>query len=167
MLRTPLVLAKVHWIASLSICTHASQALLSMYFELYQPLLENLFNQTLEHPDLLSSPAALCSTLDLPLTWRQVKRIMTSAAIMVLAKLYGELAARETARYLAMAELLLECQRLRWKRKLDGALGLLADVGRLENLDVDRERQILLPRSTGRSLARSNGEASKPGAFRK
>ncbi|KNG84567.1 hypothetical protein ANOM_007308 [Aspergillus nomiae NRRL 13137] len=129
------------WIPSMSICVRASQMILLLYFQTYNPSMApgaatNLHKLGLP---LLSMEGRM------PLTWRQVKRIMASAFILIYAYWHGEVTFEEVCRGTAMALVLHECQRVRWGRGLDGAMAVLRDIAGICGMTILPNMSSLLP----------------------
>jgi hypothetical protein len=121
--------------------------LLSIYIGIYKPGVQN----AIEHIEPALSPLPAQSLLidnAMPPTWRQVKRLTTSAFVIMYAYWRGEASAEETSRYVAMALLLLHCQRVRWKHELTEAMGTLEDLIGLSGLELGPAFSILLPGAT-------------------
>lgn len=132
------------WLLSLSTCIHAAQGVLSAYLQLYRPVLAMLakqFNAQDVQIDKLSTPNAA----SLAVTWRQVRRIMLSAFMVIFAYWHGELLHDEASRYVAMARLLLEYPRWRWGEALDEAIQTLFDISSFANFCTYEHMQTLLP----------------------
>lgn len=90
----------------------------------------------------------------LAVTWRQVKRIMMSAFVVIFAYWHGEMIQEEASRYVAMARLLLEYPRWRWGEKLDEAVRSLIDIGDLGGLQLIEHMRRLLPGASEQALGR-------------
>lgn len=133
------------WLPSLCICVHAAQSVLATYFQLYQPVLLTLAQQSSSQntrTDKLSIPVAF----KLAVTWRQVRRVMLSAFVIIFAYWHGEILHSEASRYMAMARLLLEYPRWRWgSDKLSDAMQTLVDVASLADFPLLEHMQSLLP----------------------
>jgi hypothetical protein len=121
--------------------------LLSIYIGIYKPGVQG----GIEHiePTLSPSPAqTLLVDNAMPPTWRQVKRLTTSAFVIIYAYWRGEASAEEASRYVAMSLLLLHCQRVRWQHELTEAMDTLRDLIRLSGLEIGPALSILLPGAT-------------------
>ncbi|RMZ43800.1 hypothetical protein AFCA_002722 [Aspergillus flavus] len=129
------------WIPSMSICVRSSQMILLLYFQTYNPSMAPNAAQNLHNP----SASLLAMEGRLPLTWRQVKRIMTSAFILIYAYWHGEVTFEEVCRGTAMALVLHECQRVRWGRELDGAMAVLRDIAGICGMTILPNLSSLLP----------------------
>lgn len=143
-LRAPGLSTQASWLPSLCICTHAAQNVLATYLQLYQPVLIGLAEQcnARDVQTENSSTAILCS---LAVTWRQVKRIMASAFVIIFAYWHGEILHSEASRYMAMARLLLEYPRWRWGEKLDKAVQTLVDISGLADFSIYQHMNTVLP----------------------
>ncbi|KAE8352450.1 hypothetical protein BDV28DRAFT_135097 [Aspergillus coremiiformis] len=116
------------WIPSMSICVRSSQMILLLYFQTYSPITPgSQDHHSLQHK-LSAGLPILSMESRMPLTWRQVKRIMTSAFILIYAYWHGEVTFEEVCRGTATALVLHECQRVRWGRGLDGVMTVLRDM---------------------------------------
>ena len=146
MLRAPFIGDSKHWISSISICIRAAQMLLSIYLLIYKPS-AIAPDQPAEHI-MPFQPQFLQVNNNLPLTWRQVKRIVTSALLIVYAHWHDEASHEETCRGVATALLLLKCQRIRWKGEIDGAVKTLYALANLSNLKIEPYLSYLLPGAT-------------------
>ena len=131
------------WIPSMSICVRSSQMILLLYFQTYNPSMAPGATQNLHNPS--ASLSLLAMEGRLPLTWRQVKRIMTSAFILIYAYWHGEVTFEEVCRGTAMALVLHECQRVRWGRELDGAMAVLRDIAGICGMTILPNLSSLLP----------------------
>jgi hypothetical protein len=121
--------------------------LLSIYLRIYKPGVQN----GIEHiePTLSPSPAqSLLIDNAMPPTWRQVKRLITSAFVNIYAYWRGEASAEEASRYVAMSLLLLHCQRVRWQHELTEAMNTLRELIGLSSLDIGPALSTLLPGAT-------------------
>ncbi|KAE8372549.1 hypothetical protein BDV26DRAFT_273973 [Aspergillus bertholletiae] len=130
------------WIPSMSICVRSSQMILLLYFQAYNP------SMAPGAQDLHKLPAGLpLLSMEgrMPLTWRQVKRIMTSAFILIYAYWHGEVTFEEVCRGTAMALVLHECQRMRWGRELDGIMAVLRDIAGICGMTILPNLSSLLP----------------------
>lgn len=156
MLRAPFIEDSKHWISSISICIRAAQMLLSIYLQIYKPSIAPL-DQRVEHATSFQ-PQILVVDNNLPLSWRQVKRITTSALVIVYAYWYGEASHEETSRAVATALILIQCQRVRWRDGIDGAVKTLYDLTKLSNLKVESCLFDLLPGATTESLRSIAGD---------
>ncbi|TID15663.1 hypothetical protein E6O75_ATG07991 [Venturia nashicola] len=146
-LRVPSINSGTHWISSLSICVRAAQMLLSIYLSIYKPVVQNSIEDlepTLSH----TSSQSLLIDNHMPPTWRQVKRITTSAFVMIYAYWRGEASSEETSRFIAISLLLLHCQRVRWQHELSEPMGSLRELIRLSELDICPALSRLLPGAT-------------------
>lgn len=150
-LRAPGLSRKTSCLPSLCICLHSAQNILRTYLQLYQPVIralaKNIDAQDSEI-EKLSMPVATTFAV----TWRQVRRIMLSAFIVVYAYWHGEMLHTDAGRYMAMSRLLLECPRRRWGDKLGEAVLTLIDISKLANFDVYKHMQILLPEASPQFL---------------
>lgn len=146
-LRVPSINSGTHWISSLSICVRAAQMLLSIYLGIYKPVVQNSIEDiepTISH----SSSQSLLIDNAMPPTWRQVKRITTSAFVIIYAYWRGEASSEEASRFLAISLLLLHCQRVRWKHELSEAMGSLRELIGLSGLEIGSALSRLLPGAT-------------------
>lgn len=107
--------------------------------------------------DACTAKSSVPAACKLATTWRQVKRIMMSAYVIVFAYWHGEMMHEEASRYIAMARLLLEYPRWRWGEKLDEALQTLADISRLSDFKIYDHTQALLPGADEQFLRRAEG----------
>ncbi|RDI82330.1 hypothetical protein Vi05172_g7599 [Venturia inaequalis] len=146
-LRVPSINSGTHWISSLSICVRAAQMLLSIYLRIYKPLVQNSsehIEPTISHPSL----QILLIDNHIPPTWRQVKRITTSAFVIIYAYWRGEVSSEEASRFIAISLLLLHCQRVRWQHELLEPIGSLKELIGLSALDIGPALSRLLPGAT-------------------
>lgn len=121
--------------------------LLSIYLGIYKPVVQNSIEHT--EPTLSHSPSqSLLIDNAMPPTWRQVKRITTSASVIVYAYWRGEASGEEASRFIAMSLLLLHCQRVRWQHELSEAMDSLRDLIGLGGLEIGPALSILLPGAT-------------------
>lgn len=117
MLRTPFLLSNEHWLSSLGICIRAAQMLLSIYFDILGPSIQAIARA--DSPPTDRGWKCALRVNQLPPTWRQVRRIMTSVLILLYAFWYGEASYDETGRACAYALTLLEYERMRWGAALN------------------------------------------------
>ncbi|GFF31187.1 hypothetical protein IFM46972_03152, partial [Aspergillus udagawae] len=117
MLRTPFLMSNEHWLSSLSICIRAAQMLLSIYFDVLGPSILAIARADSPATDRLWKCAHRSNQL--PPTWRQVRRIMTSVLVLFYAFWYGEVSYDEAGRAIAYALALLEFERMRWGAALN------------------------------------------------
>ncbi|KAJ6078407.1 hypothetical protein N7467_008160 [Penicillium canescens] len=96
MLRTPFLLSSEHWLPSLSIYIHAAQMLLSVYFNILGPAIQVI--APAYSPAIDREWKCSFKVNQLPPTWRQVRRIMTSVLIVFYAYWYGEVSYDEAGR---------------------------------------------------------------------
>ncbi|KAK6378976.1 hypothetical protein LTS17_006679 [Exophiala oligosperma] len=151
MLRAPLLLSEEHWISSLSVCLRAAQNVLSIYFDIYSPVITLMATTTLQSfDDALGRQ--LQSTIILPPTWRQVRRISTSVFITIYGYWKGEASYEETARSAAMAVALLEFQRTRWRGTVQPAISTVRDLVTSSALQIGPFMQQLVPKATNAYL---------------
>lgn len=146
-LRAPGLSTQASWLPSLCICTHAAQNVLATYLELYQSVLIGLTEQCNNARNVVqtANPSTTPIVCTLPVTWRQVKRIMSSAFVIIFAYSHGEILHGEASRYIAMARLLLEYPRWRWGEKLDRAVQTLVDISGLAEFSISQHMKTLLP----------------------
>ncbi|KIW21508.1 hypothetical protein PV08_02088 [Exophiala spinifera] len=143
-LRAPGLSIQSSWLLSLSTCIHAAQGVLTAYLQLYQPALIRLatqFSVQDQQTDKLPIPRVAA----LAVTWRQVKRIISAAFMLIFAYWHAELVHDEASRYVAMARLLLEYPRSRWGEALDEAIRALSDISGFANFSIYKHMQALLP----------------------
>ncbi|KAB8071349.1 hypothetical protein BDV29DRAFT_19130 [Aspergillus leporis] len=131
------------WISSMSICVRSSQMILLLYFQTYNPSIYR-DQTTLEHK-LSTGQPILSMEGRMPLAWRQVKRIVASAFILIYAYWHGEVTFEEVCRGTAMALVLHECQRVRWGKELDGAMTVLRDIAGICGMTILPHLSGLLP----------------------
>lgn len=146
-LRAPGLSQQASWLPSMCVCLHAAQSVLSTYLGLYQPVLRMLSRRQGAQdcdPETLSSPVAS----QLAVTWRQVRRIMLSAFVVIFAYWHGEMVHAEASRFMAMARLLLEYPRWRWGEKLHEAVQTIFDISGLAEFNLHKHMQALLPGSS-------------------
>ena len=143
MLRAPFIEASKHWISSISVCIRAAQMLLSVYLQIYKP--SAITPDQPADPTTPFPPQFLQVDNSLPLTWRQVKRITTSALVIVYAHWNGEASHEEACRGVATALLLLKCQRIRWRDEIDMAVKSLYELAKLSDLKIEAYLITLLP----------------------
>ncbi|KUL86890.1 hypothetical protein ZTR_05365 [Talaromyces verruculosus] len=105
MLRTPFLLSNEHWLSSLGICIRAAQMLLSIYFDILGPSIQAIARA--DSPPTDRGWKCAPRVNQLPPTWRQVRRIMTSVLILFYAFWYGEASYDETGRACARSILSL------------------------------------------------------------
>lgn len=134
------------WIPSMSICVRSSQMILLLYFQTYNPTIHpgSQDPHTIQHK-LSSGLPILSMEGRMPLTWRQVKRIMASAFILIYAYWHGEVTFEEVCRSTAMALVLHECQRVRWGKELDGAMTVLRKIAGICGMTILPNLSSLLP----------------------
>lgn len=154
-LRVPDLTDQSSWLPALCICVHAAEGVLSTYFQLYLPILEALAKHSNETEADADRPSTLASG-KLPPTWRQVRRIMMSAFVIVYAYWHGEMIHGEASRYMAMVRLLLEYPRWRWGEKLHEALEAVAGISRLSGFNLFEDMKTLLPGVSRRFPSPSN-----------
>lgn len=140
-LRASGLLEEESWVPSISVCVHAAEGVLTTYLQLHRCVLSALLTHNEPNTDECLEPAAY----KLPTTWRQVKRIMMSTFVIIIAYWHGEMAHGEASRYIAMARLLLEYPRWRWAAKLDSPIQTLCDVSRLGEFNLEEHMRLLLP----------------------
>ncbi|KAE9992412.1 hypothetical protein EG327_009054 [Venturia inaequalis] len=99
---------------------------------------------TISHPSL----QILLIDNHIPPTWRQVKRITTSAFVIIYAYWRGEVSSEEASRFIAISLLLLHCQRVRWQHELLEPIGSLKELIGLSALDIGPALSRLLPGAT-------------------
>lgn len=146
-LRAPSINSCTHWVSSLSICVRAAQMLLSIYIGIYKPVVQ-ISMEPIE-PTLSPSPTqSLLIDNAMPPTWRQVKRLTTSAFVIIYAYWRGEASGEEASRFVAMSLILLHCQRIRWQHELTEAMDSLRDLIGLSCLELGPALSILLPGAT-------------------
>lgn len=162
-LRATGLLEQASWLPSLCICVHAAEGVLSTYFQLYRPVLTALVKQR-SAPDAYTAHSSMPIAGKLATTWRQVKRIMMSAFVIIFTYWHGEMVREEASRYIAMARLLLEYPRWRWGRRLDEAIYTLVDISRLSDFDLYDHTQMLLPGANEKFLCppHENDSGSSP-----
>ncbi|KAF5864039.1 hypothetical protein ETB97_008776 [Aspergillus alliaceus] len=134
------------WIPSMSICVRSSQMILLLYFQTYNPTIHpgSQDPHTIQHK-LSAGLPILSMEGRMPLTWRQVKRIMASAFILIYAYWHGEVTFEEVCRSTAMALVLHECQRVRWGKELDGAMTVLRKIAGICGMTILPNLSSLLP----------------------
>lgn len=147
-LRAPGLLDPEFWVPSICVCLHAAHGILYTYLELYQGALETLCMGVCRPEQSEEDDVNIVACM-LPVTWRQVKRIMTSAFVVMVAFWQNEITHSEATRYIAMARLLLDYPRWRWTTKLDPAVQILLDFARLEHFNLDDAMRNLLPQAYG------------------
>ncbi|KPI38304.1 uncharacterized protein AB675_12075 [Cyphellophora attinorum] len=151
-LRVPGLATQSSIIASISTCVHAAQGVLAGYHQLYRPILNVLCGahsmQQKSLPEQLATPNAA----SLAVTWRQVRRIMTSTFVIIFAYQHGELLHDDASRFVAMTRLLLEYPRWRWGGKLDELIQTLHDISNLANLAIVKQLRALLPEQSEQFL---------------
>lgn len=151
-LRAPCLAQPASWLPSLCICLHGAQSVLATYFGLYQPVLRTLSKQSRVvdfDEESLTTPVA--STI--AVTWRQVRRIMLSAFVIIYAYWHGEVVHAEASRLITMTRLLLEYPRWRWGDKLQEAVQTIVDISRLADFDIQKHMRALLPGASDGFLA--------------
>jgi hypothetical protein len=156
MLRAPFIEDSKHWISSISVCIRAAQMILSIYLQIYKP--SAITPDEPAERTTTFQPQFLQVDNNLPLTWRQVKRITTSALIIVYARWHGEASHEETCRAVATALLLLRCQRIRWRDEIDGAVKTLYELASLSGLKIEPYLLDLLPGATTDVLRSAAGD---------
>ncbi|KAE8146489.1 hypothetical protein BDV25DRAFT_143659 [Aspergillus avenaceus] len=132
------------WISSMSICVRSAQMILLLYFQTYNPK-PHLTPPTQLPQKLAAGLPLLKMEGRMPLTWRQVKRIITSAFILVYGYWHGEVTFEEVCRGTALALVLHECQRIRWGRDMDGVMGALRDIAGICGMSVLPHLSSMLP----------------------
>lgn len=135
MLRAPLLLSGDYWLSSVCICVRAAQMLLCTYLRILRPGLRVLANTALPAVgDQLKRE--LLEATSVPSTWRQVRRITTSALVVFYAFWRGEASHDEAGEAAATAALLLEFERTRWGSAIDEARKTIRDLSNLSGLDM-------------------------------
>ncbi|KAF9895240.1 hypothetical protein FE257_000142 [Aspergillus nanangensis] len=142
-LRASLITSTDQWLCSLTICLRASQMILSMYFELFGPAIQELSR-------VYATPKEefihhLRTITKLPPTWRQVHRITTSILIVLYGFWKEEVSEDEAARYCAYALLLLEIQRIRWTSSLNPITATVRILAAHSGLDLRKPFEQILP----------------------
>ncbi|KAK5057506.1 hypothetical protein LTR84_011506 [Exophiala bonariae] len=150
-LRAPLLLSERHWISSLSVCLRAAQMLLSIYFDILRPVIMFMATTALQSYDE-TLKRQLQTTIVLPPTWRQVRRIAASIFIIIYAYWKGEASHEEASRSAAMALALLEFQRTRWKAEVQPAITTVRGLVTFSGLEVKSFMQQLVPDATAAYL---------------
>lgn len=162
-LRAPGLTQQASWLPSLCVCLHGAQSVLATYFGLYQPVLRTLSKQYRPQDfdaETLTTPVAS----KIAVTWRQVRRIMLSAFVIIYAYWHGEVVHAEASRFMAMTRLLLEYPRWRWGDKLQEAVQTVVDISHLADFNIHKHMQNLLPGASEAFLAPlSNPEQSAAG----
>lgn len=159
-LRAPGLTQQVSWLPSLCVCLHGAQSVLATYFGLYQPVLRTLLAPNTS-TDSLTTPVAS----KIAVTWRQVRRIMLAAFVIIYAYWHGEIVHDEASRLICMTRLLLEYPRWRWGDKLQEAVQTIVDISHLADFNIHMHMQALLPGATEAVLALlSHPEQSAGGA---
>jgi hypothetical protein len=151
------------FVVSVSICVHAAQGVLAGYHQIYKPVLNLLCGGQVAEPnsgpDELTTPNAAA----LPVTWRQVRRIMTSVFVVIFAYQHGQVLHDEASRSMALTRLLLEYPRWRWGRKMEELIHALYDISSLANLAILKHLRALLPNQTDEFLQHlSTRQSSHP-----
>lgn len=153
-LRAPGLSEHASWLPSLCICVHAAEGVLTTYLQLYRPILVALLERNnVQRPAKHDSSDPIVGKL--PTTWRQVKRIMISAFVIVIAYWHGEMIHEEASRYMAMARLLLEYPRWRWGENLNEASKTLVEISNLCDFKLRDQMETLLPGAAGKFLSSS------------
>lgn len=143
-LRAPGLTQQASWLPSLCVCLHGAQSVLATYFDLYQPVLHALSKQYGPQKfdaEGLTTPVAS----KIAVTWRQVRRIMLSAFVIIYAYWHGEAVHGEASRFMAMTRLLLEYPRWRWGEQLHEAVQTIVDISQLADFNIRKHVQVLLP----------------------
>lgn len=143
-LRVPGLFDDRSWLSSICFCLHSAQGILAIYFQLYRPAIRTIVGDDSFAPAIVDREATAVSCR-LAVTWRQVKRIMMSVFVIVLAHAHGELSFEETSRYMAMARLLLEYPRWRWGERLDEAVNTVVEMANLGEINMIQDMKALMP----------------------
>ncbi|OAP59572.1 hypothetical protein AYL99_06870 [Fonsecaea erecta] len=143
-LRASFLTSEQSWVPSINICLRAAQMLLNTYFILLAPQIMKL-----QRPDSARSNDG-SRTQDgvisgMPSTWRQVQRTVTSGLVMFYAFWHGECSQAEIAQSTAITLLLLKHHSTRWQQHLDGPSGLIQDLTRICDVQIDGAVRALLP----------------------
>lgn len=152
MLRTPLLMSSEHWLSSLTICIHAAQMMLSLYFDIVGPSIQAI-SQSLFSATDQEWPYTLTIN-QLPPTWRQVRRIMTSILILFYGFLYGEVSYDDAGRACAYALALLEFERLRWGDALNDSRRSILSLAAVCGVNSKEYIMRILPGADGAFIAK-------------
>ena len=152
MIRAPLLLSGDYWLSSVCICVRAAQMLLCTYLRILRPGLRVLANTALPAVGHQIRQELLEAT-SVPSTWRQVRRITTSALVVFYAFWRGEMSHDEAGEAAATAALLLEFERTRWGSAIDEARKTIRDLANISGLNMRHYLEKTLPEDGDEYLA--------------